>query len=157
MSEPFTAENPLPRGLIIGAGVLLMFTICAVAVVRLQASAKQSNQAVVLEQSRDLRFEDRDDGSVAVLDAKNQQLVARLAPGTNGFVRGTLRGLARERRQHNEGSAQAFRLAAWSNGHLTLDDLATGRRLELGAFGPINANDFARLLKLPPTQVSLKE
>jgi putative photosynthetic complex assembly protein len=72
--------------------------------------------------------------------------VALLAPGTNGFIRGVLRGLARERRQHNVGAEPPFRLTRWDNGHLSLEDPQTGRRIELGSFGPTNAEAFSRLL-----------
>lgn len=151
------ATENLPRWLIIGASLLVLFTIAVVGAVRIFAADSKTAKPVTAEQSRDFRFEDRDDGSVAVLDGGTQREITRLAPGTNGFVRATLRGLARERRQHNQGSATSFRLTTWTNGQITLDDLATGRRVELAAFGPVNANDFTRLLQLPPTQVTLKE
>lgn len=108
--------------------------------------------------SRDLRFEDRADGAVTVHEAAgagtagsngDDRLVAVLDPGTNGFIRGTLRGLARERRQRREDigrQAVPFRLARWADGRLTLEDRATGRVLDLNAFGHTNADAFARLL-----------
>ena len=42
-----------------------------------------------------------------------------------------------------------FRLARWSDGRLTLEDPTTGRRIELGAFGPTNAEVFAELMQAP--------
>ncbi len=39
-----------------------------------------------------------------------------------------------------------FRLIAWSDGRLTLDDLATKRHIELEAFGPTNERVFAEFL-----------
>lgn len=153
-------DRGLPRGILLSAVALVLFTILTVAGVRIFAPDREPLRPVVLEQSRDLRFEDRADGSVAVIDAPSGTQFARLAPGTNGFVRATLRGLARERRQHNQGAGPAFRLAYWSNGQLTLHDLATGRMVELGAFGHINAIDFGRLLREPPaasTKITLKD
>jgi hypothetical protein len=48
---------------------------------------------------RTLWFEDRSDGGVTVLDASNDQRIAIIEPGTNGFLRATVRGLAQERRR----------------------------------------------------------
>jgi len=73
-------------------------------------------------------------------------VLARFPVAEGGFVRGTLRALTRERRQEGQGREAPFRLAAWSNGQLTLDDLATGRRIDLTAFGATNAEVFSRLL-----------
>jgi putative photosynthetic complex assembly protein len=39
-----------------------------------------------------------------------------------------------------------FRLTHWSDGRLTLEDAATGRRIELESFGPTNMQAFASLL-----------
>jgi putative photosynthetic complex assembly protein len=57
-----------------------------------------------------------------------------------------VRGLVRERRREDIGSAIPFRLTAWQSGQLTLEDQATGRRLDLTGFGQTNALAFARLL-----------
>ena len=61
-------------------------------------------------------------------------------------MRGALRGLARERRLDGAGAESPFRLAAWPGGRLTLEDTATGRVLDLHAYGQTNAEAFARLL-----------
>ena len=95
---------------------------------------------------RMVRFEDVADGSVVVLDAQNNQVLARFPVAEGGFVRGSIRALARERRQEGQGREAPFRLAAWTDGQLTLDDSATGRRIDLTAFGATNAGVFSRLL-----------
>jgi putative photosynthetic complex assembly protein len=74
------------------------------------------------------------------------RVVDVLPPGTNGFVRGVLRGLARERRRQEIGQQPPFRLTLWDDGRLSLEDETTGRRIELEAFGPTNLAAFARLL-----------
>ena len=95
--------------------------------------------------SRSLRFEDRPDGSVAVLDARSGQQIESVQ-GEAGFVRGALRAMARERRKQGLGSEPAFELIARADGRLTLADPATGERIDLESFGPTNAAVFARLL-----------
>ncbi len=47
-----------------------------------------------------LRFEDRADGSIAVIDAATGGMLERVH-GEQGFLRGALRALARERRMRD--------------------------------------------------------
>ena len=97
--------------------------------------------------SRELNFSDRADGAVVVTDARTAQTVEVLE-GEQGFIRATMRGLARARHSEGVGATAPFRLTAWTDGRLTLDDAATGRHLELQAFGSLNSAVFARLLNL---------
>ncbi len=106
--------------------------------------------------SADLVLQDREDGSVAVLQARDGRLVDTVQPGTGAFLRVMLAGLVRERRREGVGDpALPFHVARWSDGRLTVDDLATGKPIELNAFGPDNVAVFARLLELsrPPPAV----
>lgn len=96
--------------------------------------------------ARELRFLDRSDGAVVILDHPEGDAVAVLDPGTNGFVRGVMRGMARERRSKGVGAEPPYRLARWSDGRVTLEDPRTGRWIELVAFGPDNFRAFAQLL-----------
>lgn len=96
--------------------------------------------------ARELLFADRPDGGILVSDAAAGWDIAVLDPGSNGFVRGTLRALVRDRRRGEVGGQSPFRLAAWPDGRLTLQDPATGRVVGLEAFGPTNMEAFARLL-----------
>lgn len=96
--------------------------------------------------ARDLRFEDRRDGGVDIIDARAGTAVSVIAPGEGGFVRATLRGLARERKREELGRDTPFRLTVWGDGRLTLEDPATGRFVDLGAFGQTQVETFARLI-----------
>jgi putative photosynthetic complex assembly protein len=96
--------------------------------------------------SRDIRFEDRTDGSIAVLAADNGRLIELLSPGTHGFVRIVMRGLARDRLVSGIGAGPPFTLTRWADGRLTISDAATARRVELTGFGKDNVNAFANLL-----------
>ncbi len=91
-----------------------------------------------------LRFEDRPDGSIAVIDYKSGKQIDAVQ-GEAGFVRGTLRGLAQERKRRGLDSGPPFELIYRADGRLTLADTATGRMVDLESFGPTNAGTFFRL------------
>jgi putative photosynthetic complex assembly protein len=92
-----------------------------------------------------LRFEDRPDGSIAVIDYKTGKQIDAVQ-GEAGFVRGTLRGLAQERKRRGLDSGPPFELIYRADGRLTLSDTATGRLVDLESFGPTNAGTFFKLL-----------
>lgn len=141
-----TAKESLPRGALIGAGLLVLTALVLVSVA-LQTGHRpaQPPMSFVVE-SYDLRFEDRADGAVLIYSGASDQLVDTLAPGTNGFVRGVLRGLVRERRAEHIGPSPPFRLTRWADGRLSLDDPSTSRHVDLEVFGPTNAGAFADIL-----------
>ena len=97
-------------------------------------------------ETRSLRFEDMRNGSIQVTDARTGKVAASVEPGTNGFIRGTLRGLARERKRRGIGIEPPFMLTRWADGRISLEDPETGRVIELDAFGPTNGEAFAQLL-----------
>jgi putative photosynthetic complex assembly protein len=62
---------------------------------------------------------------------------------------GALRALARERKIRGLDGSAPFLLIGRADGRLTLEDPATGQRIDLESFGPMHAGTFARLLALP--------
>jgi putative photosynthetic complex assembly protein len=136
-----------PRGALYGAGALVGLALIATAFARVSGIGTTHVPAAVAVESRDLRFEDRRDGGVAVLDLASGREVQTISPGTNGFLRGVLRGLARDRKLQHIGTEPPFRLTRWDDGRLTIEDVATGRRIELAPFGPTNTAAFSRLLR----------
>ena len=157
MSMHAHRDPSIPRGALIFAAALIAGTIATAAAVRtglapLQASPVAIRSAEHLKpvQVRDLVFADQPDGGVRITDVTTGQPAEVIAPlSHSGFIRGVMRGLARERRMHGIGSAPPFRLTAWPDGGLSLTDTATGRIIELGAFGSTNRAAFAALLKVP--------
>ena len=145
MSEA-VPNNMLPRGLLIGAGLLILSCLLLVTLARVTGYTPDRPAPSPVVESRDLRFEDRADGSIAVYAGADGALVDTLAPGTNGFVRGVLRGLARERRAEKVGPEAPFRLTHWADGRLSLDDPSTGRHVDLEVFGPTKSGAFADIL-----------
>ncbi len=139
-------DRPFPRSLLLGAGSVIALALIGVAAVRVMGLGTSVPEPDLHPMaSVELRFVDEADGGVRVVDAAGHP-VSLLAPGTNGFMRATLRGLVRDRKRRGLGPEVPFRLTAHADGRLTLDDPATGRMVALEAFGADNAGAFAKLL-----------
>jgi putative photosynthetic complex assembly protein len=146
-------ENMIPPGALKAAFLLVGLSLLLVSAVKLgwvgvapsPAEARLEAHLRPSEQ-RLLRFEDRADGYVVVRDASSGAQVAAIGSEGSGFVRGVMRGLARERHLNREGQAAPFLLASWPDGALSLTDTATGRVIELESFGPTNKAAFAHFL-----------
>lgn len=146
-------HEPFPRGALIAAGALVGFSLIATTAVRLvrinappaPIAASQSTPAL----TADLRFSDEADGSIRVQNAKTAKVVATIQPGFGGFVRGVMRGLARDRISRHIGEAPPFRLSQARDGRITLEDTATGRVIDLQSFGSGNRDAFVQLLQAP--------
>ena len=143
-----TSRNPVPRKPLLALWALVLATLLFAATARLTGLGTTTTADPPTVAQRELRFEDRADGGIDVLDARSGQRIGDVDPGTNGFLRSAMRGLARERKRSGLDDSQPFRLLGRADGRLTLEDPATGRRIDLEAFGSTNAAVFARLLPL---------
>ena len=147
MTVPAVSDR-FPRGALLGAALMVGLSLAAAAGARIVGVASMIPVSAALFQ-RDLRFEDRSDGSIVVFDGTASRPSEVIAPGgNNGFLRATVRGLAQERKRQGFGADAPFRLTGWADGRLTLDDPLTRRHIELEAFGPTNAQAFAGFLTL---------
>lgn len=143
-----------PKGALYGAGALIAITIAIVFSVKLgvvpgKPTAPQAREAqqVAVVAARDFRFADRPDGALIATDARTGDVALVLEPGSNsGFIRGVMRGMMRERELHNVALDGPVTVTQWADGALTLQDLTTGRIIELGSFGSTNRAAFAQLL-----------
>jgi putative photosynthetic complex assembly protein len=147
---PELLSRPFPRYPLIGAAVIVSFTLGLAATVRLSGVniAQPTGRAVTV---RELHFTDRHDGGITVSDAAaGDRVVDIVKPETGYFLRATLRGLAQQRKREDLGQATPFVLTGWNDGRLTLDDPVTNRRVDLEAFGETNEQVFAKLLMTPP-------
>jgi putative photosynthetic complex assembly protein len=149
-----THDNLVPPAALKGAMALILLSLALVVSVRtgilpanVPAAEQRRAAAIAPAAERLLRFDDHADGSVRVTDARTGAAVATIGREGSGFIRGVLRGLARERGQHGIGSGPPFRLTLWQNRALSLVDTATGRVVELDGFGQTNRGAFERLLR----------
>jgi putative photosynthetic complex assembly protein len=138
--------QPVPRGPLLAIGALVLATLIGAGFARLTGVGTQRLPDAPAVQVRELLFDDRADGSVSIREAGSGRVVATVAPGTGGFLRGTMRGLVRERKRQGIGDDVAFRLVGHADGRLTLEDPATGRQIDIGSFGPANSSSFAQLM-----------
>ena len=145
---PRAKVDTFPRWVLWTTAFLLLFTLGAIALVRVTGNGPDQLAAATLSE-RLLRFEDTSSGGVAVIDGETGQLLTTMT-GEQGFLRGSLRALARDRISRKVGPEQPFKLIARTDGRLTLFDPVTGQRIDLESFGPTNAAVFAPFLTMQP-------
>ncbi len=131
--------------------LMAAFTLCFAVLVTAAVASRfdigtTHVEHIGLQQSRDLVFDDSSTGAVQIRDAESGVLIDEIAPGKDGFVRMVMRGLARDRIMAGGSKSAPFTLARWEDGHLTISDPSTGKRVELVGFGTTNENAFAKLL-----------
>lgn len=150
MTMPLTNEtrrsyqDTIPRRVLIGAAALIVFSLAMTATARFMNSGNGDYEQAPALRSLSLYVEDRDDGSVMIIDAIDRSILYTVKPGEDGFIRATLRSFVRERKRSNIGATIPFTLTYRSDGSLILGDSATRRHINLGAFGSTNARAFAQ-------------
>ena len=142
------APDSFPRWILYFSAGIIAFSLISVGLIRITGNGPDQLAAAPTVQ-RSLIFEDQKDGGVRVADGVSGQTLTVLY-GEQGFVRGALRALARERFSRGIGSAQPFDLIARVDGRVTLMDPSTGQRVDLESFGPTNPAEFARFLAMQP-------
>lgn len=150
--ETGRTSGPAPTVLVIGAAALMAFTMLAVFVGRGEGVGMTVMPSGTPVARLEFQAEDQIDGSIALRDVADRRVVAWIRPGEDGFLRGTLRGLAQARQRSGQGPGQPFSLTRFADGRLALADEATGREVPLEVFGPTNAQAFARLMPAGPAQ-----
>jgi putative photosynthetic complex assembly protein len=156
MSHAHDHDPTVPRGALIGVAILLAGTLMFTGAVSYgliphSANPEASRAAahVGIAQQRALLVADQADGSVAIRDAATGRIVTIVPYGEQGFVRATLRRLARAREARGLGAATPFTLRRWDNGALSLHDPATGSNAEIYGFGGDHVRAFASMLEGP--------
>jgi len=142
------ATSPLPhasshRTPLRWLGVLLGVVLLSTAVARWQGWHVPRDDAAIAE-SLNLRFVDTPNGDVQVIEVDPTRLLATFS-GEQGFLRGTLRALMRERRRQGLDALAPFTLRRHIDARLVLLDPLTSQRIDLDSFGPSNKAVFAGL------------
>jgi putative photosynthetic complex assembly protein len=145
---PTHAATPFPRIPLLGAGLLLSVTMAIVLVSRLaDVSTVTPVDVGNLVESRVIVFEDGDKGALVVKDAATGETIYTTTTGVDGFLRGTLRALGRNRKREGGSRAEPFTVSRFESGHIVLTDSVTGAKIDLAAFGSTNEAVFERFLK----------
>ncbi len=149
-------DPTVPRSVLIAVALMLAFVLAFTAAVSFGWLSQSANPAqsraaqnVGAAQVRLLHFADRADGAVIVTDANSGELVRTIGFGEGGFLRATMRRLAKSRHAKGIGSAPAFHLVLWENGAMSLDDPTTGKSAEVFGFGANQNKLFADMLRGP--------
>lgn len=144
----------VPREAIIVAGIFLAFVVAMASAVSLgyiapsgnpELSRSAANIAPAVQ--RRLLFADTANGGVMVTDANNGEQVLTIPYGDSGFLRATVRGIAKRRLAAGGTPNEPFVLTRWDNGALSLSDPVSGHSRELIGFGDNQTASFARLLE----------
>lgn len=151
-------EAPIPKPVLLGVGMIVAVTFLLTGSVALgvmdrpkPASTVRAEQGVAQVAQRTLVFTDREDGALVISDGKGGTAIEVLEPGsTEGFIRGVIRSMSRERRMRGVGPEAPYQLILWADGRLSLLDEATGRTVELDSFGADNRATFRALLSAAP-------
>lgn len=143
--------DTFPKAPLLGAAGLVMIAVVAAVTPRLTGYGKIAVAPAAVVSQHELRFEDAPDGAAIVRHAGDGRVVIVLPPQTNHFVRGTVRGLVRERKREGIGPQPPFRLSRLADGRLTLEDPATKRRIDLDAFGRSNVGAFSVIMEAAGT------
>ncbi len=156
MSQTVNHDPTVPRGALIGAAAVLLFSMAMAGATRVgwiphsaDPDASRAAQKVQPAKSRELLFADRADGAVVVTDASTGENVKVVEFGQGGFLRATMRLMAKTRIAAGQGAELPFKLTLWENGALSLSDPQTGREAEIHGFGADHSKIFADMLESP--------
>jgi putative photosynthetic complex assembly protein len=144
MSGSETSPDIVPGRAVLAGFLMLALVILATAWLR-GSEPDVSGPVVQPLTERALHFVDLPGGDIAVRDAATGRTLEVLT-GEQGFVRGTLRGVLRERKLSQLKTEEPLTLTQHQDGALVLADPATGVRLDLRAYGSQNAGLYARWL-----------
>lgn len=142
-------QSPFPRMPLIGGGLAIVVALAAAVIGPSSVGGRVELPPSPLLAERTLQFTNRDDGAVLVTE---KGAVVAVFEGEQGFLRGILRGLNRDRKVHGIDPTEPYRVAAHADGRVIVEDTATHRVVDLEAFGHSNVAVFAGLLPLRERQ-----
>ena len=134
----------IPGWALAGCLLLVAGTIALAAGARL---TRQPHPAPPPREAVLLRFTQAPDDALLIRDAATAQPIARIAPTADTFLRATMRILFAARARAGITRDLPFQLALYGPDRLVVADPATHERIDLRAFGPANAKQFATLLR----------
>lgn len=141
-------NEKISRPALFAAFGLCLFVLGGVALLRLNGvePVSQPPTGVAEEQVESVVLSMVKGGGVDALDPVDGTRLATIEPGRDGFVRGILHALDRQRMQHGVPAEGPVEVVRWADGRTTLRDPSTQWSVELRSFGSINLAVFLRLM-----------
>jgi len=145
-------SKPFPKGALVAVGCLLGACLLLVSLHQLSERRSPSDPhaayaSVEAEDWRLLRFVLTDDGGAVAYDGETGEGLGPIGEA-DGFIRAVVSGLLFERRKRGLSEDPVYELVRWTDGRLSLEDVDTQIRVNLGAFGITfikQAEDFGLL------------
>ena len=141
--------SPIGKRHFLGMLMVMLLTLLYVTYVTQFQKREEFQESVVLEKTS-LIFKDDTNGDILIEVSKDKlnnmesQPQMRLS-GEQGFLRGTIRALARERKARNLSHEIPFDLELHQDGRLSIKDPLTNSFIALEAFGPDNVDVFVKI------------
>ena len=141
-----TPDRPIPKPILIGAAFLAIGALSAIGFGRLTGVGLAETPHIASIAHRDIKLDERPDGSVAILDAKSDVVLTESGIGQGSFAVEVLRNMQRNRARKGVDGSVPFVVALKSDGRLVVEDPETPQQVELRAFGERQTTDFAAML-----------
>lgn len=138
----------IPRHLVVMAAAIVVLTVVIVGVAQWTDTGTPGSNNGTLEFSQDLRFAPMDGGRIAVIDVATGDTVTMIEAGTDGLIRGALRGLGMSRDAAELDPNAPYQLQRFAESGVYLSDALTGRSIRLESFGPLETGATVDLLRL---------
>ena len=139
------SEIRVPRGALIGAAIMIGFTMTAITTARHYDVGRLTVQTAQSQDRKLLVFKPLPGGEMMVMNEEREPLGHLVIEGDT-FMMTAVRALAMQRDDRDEAGEFHLLLQRDGDGHLELADQATGRTVKLEGFGQASARAFARYL-----------
>jgi putative photosynthetic complex assembly protein len=136
-----------PTAFLLAVGAVVVGAVGIVATAPLWREPASMVAAAPPAISMTLRFDADSAGNLTVRKVPGGEMVDHLDPDASGFARTMVRVIRRDLGPGANVDSMPFQLNAWQDGRLALVDTATGRSVDLRAFGPTQAGLFLRWIQ----------
>ena len=140
--------NMIPKPLVMMAASAAIITVLVVAFAQWTNIDGLRANAGTPEFSQDIQFLPLEGDRIAVHSAADGSLITTVEAGTDGLLRGALRGLGMSRNLSDFDLAAPYQLQRFAEDGVYLSDALTGRSIRLESFGPLETGATAELLRL---------
>ncbi len=152
-AEPDTKETKardphhIPRRLVMMAAGAAILTVLVVAFAQWTGTGDLRANGGLPEFSQEIQFLPLEGDRIAVQHVADGSLITTVEAGTDGLLRGALRGLGMSRNHSNFDLAAPYQLQRFADDGVYLSDALTGRSIRLDSFGPLETGATADLLR----------